>query len=385
AARGRSGVAETAQPSCPAASQIGRTVTGYGVGPALSYAPGRIYLAGPYNGRPLSLVTINAITIGPFDLGTVVIRSAFSLDATTAQLAIDSSSSDPIPHILSGIPLRLRDIRVYIDRPEFTLNPTSCEPSQLISTVTGAGADLESPVDDSTSTSGVPFQLLNCGTLGYSPKLGLKMRGGTRIGAFPSLQAVVQARPGDANLKSFVVTLPHSEFFAHEHVRGICTRPQFAANACPADSVYGRAVAFTPLLHEPLRGNVYLRSSDNPSPDMVASLDSGSIHLEVDGRIGSRHGGIQAAFEDLPDAPLTRFVMKLHGGKRGLLVNSADICQNPPSATVRAIGQNNRGASFRTVLRGEKCKKRGRHGKRPGKGKNTAKRVSIASARRSIR
>jgi hypothetical protein len=388
AARGRSGVEETNLPSCPSASQVGRTLTGYGVGPALTYAPGRIYLAGPYQGRPLSLVTVNAVTIGPFDLGTVVIRSAFSLNERTAQLAIDSSRSDPIPHILYGIPLRLRDIRVYVDRPEFTLNPTSCEPSQLLSTVTGAGADLESPADDSISTSGVPFQLLNCGTLGYSPKLGLKLRGGTRIGANPSLQAVVQGRPGDANLKSFVVTMPRSQFLAQENIRGVCTRVQFAARACPPNSVYGRAVAFTPLLDEPLRGNVYLRSSSNPLPDLVASLDSGSIHLVIEGRIGSKRGGIQAAFENLPDAPLTRFVMRMNGGRRGLLVNSANVCKNPPTATVRAIGQNNRGASFRTVLRGDKCKKRRRRGaKRHGRGKRGKKpgKASIAMKRRPIR
>jgi hypothetical protein len=377
AARGRSGVEETEHPSCPAAGQVGRTLTGYGVGPSLTYAPGRVYLAGPYHGQPLSLVTINAATVGPFDLGTIVIRSAFSVNELTGRLAIDSSGSDPIPHILKGIPLRLRDIRIYIDRPEFTLNPTSCEPSQLDSKVTGSGANF-GVAAGGTSTSSVHFQLLNCGTLGYSPKLGLKMRGGTKINQFPSLQAVVQGRPGDANLKDFVVTMPHSEFLAQQHIRGVCTRVQFAADACPANSIYGSAVAFTPLLDEPLRGNVYLRSSSHAVPDLVASLYSGSIHLVLDGRIGSKHGGIQTSFSDLPDEPLTRFVMRLRGGKHGLLVNSANICQNPPVATVRAVGQNNRGARFRTVLRAQRCRshrhkkkhrrKRGHHHR--GKGKH---------------
>ena len=60
-----------------------------------------------------------------------MIRSAFEVDPHTAQLQIDSSASDPIPHIIDGIPLHLRDIRIYIDRPNFTHNPSSCEPSQL--------------------------------------------------------------------------------------------------------------------------------------------------------------------------------------------------------------------------------------------------------------
>jgi hypothetical protein len=389
AAKTRRGVEEATNPSCPAASQVGRTLTGYGVGKALTYAEGRVYMAGPYHGQPLSLVTINPATVGPFDLGTVVIRSAFSVDERTAQLAIDSEGSDPIPHILGGVPLRLRDIRVYMDRPEFTRNPTSCEPSELTSTLTGSGANFEDPGDDSSATIGVHFQLLNCGTLGYSPKLGLKLRGGTRRNTYPSLQAVVQGRPGDANLKRFVVTMPHSLFLAQNHIRSICTRVQFAENACPPSSVYGHAVAFTPLLDEPLRGSVYLRSSDNKLPDLVTSLYSGSIHIVIDGRIGPAHRGIRATFEDLPDAPLTRFVMKLRGGKHGLLVNSADICAQPPAATVKAIGQNSRGAEFRSVLRSVSCKKRRKHRKRHNKhrrkhggkrGKGKQRRAAVASA-----
>ena len=124
AARANSGLGEAANPSCPGASQVGRTETGYGVGSALTYAGGAMYLAGPYHGAPLSLVTINPATVGPFDLGTIVVRSAFDIDPLTAQLRIDSAASDPIPHIIEGIPLHLRDVRVYMDRHEFTHNPS---------------------------------------------------------------------------------------------------------------------------------------------------------------------------------------------------------------------------------------------------------------------
>ena len=74
-----------------------------------------------------------------------MIRSAFQVDPYTAQLQIDSKGSDPIPHIIDGIPLHLRDIRIYIDRPQFTHNPSSCEASELVSTLTGSGAALLRP------------------------------------------------------------------------------------------------------------------------------------------------------------------------------------------------------------------------------------------------
>jgi len=357
AARARRGFAETASPSCPAASQVGHTDTGYGVGNALTYAPGRVYLAGPYHGSPLSLVTINAATVGPFDLGTIVIRSAFDVDQRTAQLEIDSSASDPIPHIIEGIPLHLREVRIHMDRFQFTHNPSSCEASALVSRLTGSGATFSNPGDDSVANVAKHFQLLNCLTLGFKPKLGLRLRGAPRRGAFPSLRATFASRGAkDSNLKRIEVEMPHSLFLAQTHIRTVCTKVQFQAERCPKGSAYGKASAKTLLFDEPLRGNVYLRSSDRKLPDLVADLHSGAIRIVVEGRIGpGKHGGILTFFDDLPDAPIDSFTMLLQGGRRGLLQNSANICQNPPLATVSALGQNNIGARFSAILRGQ-CK-----------------------------
>jgi hypothetical protein len=384
AARGRAGFAEAADPSCPAASQVGRTLTGYGVGAALTYAAGRIYLAGPYHGQPLSLVTINPATIGPFDLGTIVVRSAFTVDPRSARLGIDSRASDPIPHIIDGIPLHLRDVRVYMDRPEFTRNPTGCEPSQLESTLTGSGARFDDPSDDSTATAAERFQLLNCLTLGFRPRLGLRLSGGARRGAYPGLRAVFQASKGDADLRRIAVSMPSSLFLAQNHIRTVCTRGQFAAEACPKGSVYGRAAAATPLFDEPLRGPVLLRSSDNKLPDLVATLRSGEVRIVLEGRIGpSKKGGIRAFFDGLPDAPVNRFTMWLYGGNRGLLVNSVNVCARPPKASVKALAHNNRGAIFTTRLRGRcaKAKKKG-HGKHAKGGKSGKKKHRGGGGRR---
>lgn len=362
AARHRSGAAEEQSPSCPAASEVGHVETGYGVGNSLTYTTGRIYLAGPYNNQPLSLVVINPATVGPFDVGTVVIRSAFSVNPRTAQLQIERSASDRIPHILSGIPLHLRDIRIHMDRFEFTHNPSSCASGNLISTLTGAGANFTSEADDSTSTSSRHFQLLNCRTLGFRPKLGIQLRGPTRRGAYPELRATFAARgQGDTNLKEIKVSLPRSQFLAQNHIKAICTKVQFAREQCPANSAYGRAIAYTPLFDEPLTGNVYLRSSQTKLPDLVASLRAGEIRIVLEGEIGpTKQGGISAFFRGLPDQPVDRFVMILNGGRRGLLQNSADVCRVPPEATVQALGQTNLGRRFRTVLRGQCKGKRGK-------------------------
>jgi hypothetical protein len=343
AAKKQSGAQSASAPACPQASLIGHTYTGYGVGQTLSYAPGTLYLAGPYHGSPLSIVAIDSAKIGPFDLGTVVIRSAIRINHASAQVSIDSAGSDPIPHILDGFPLHLRDIRIYIDRPGFMLNPTSCEPFAVTSTLTGAGARFSDPSDDSSAAAPSPFQASNCSALGFRPRLSLTLEGGHKRGDNPALKAVLTPRPGDANLGKTTVTLPPKIFLAQENIETVCTQKQFAVHACPKGSVYGFATALSPLLSEPISGPVYLRSNGGARalPDLVAALSGQGIEIEALGRIDSRLGGLRARFEGLPDAPVSKFTMTLRGGEHGLIANATNVCTNPQVATAKFIGQDN--------------------------------------------
>jgi hypothetical protein len=367
AAKLRGGFEEAADPSCPPASEIGHTVAGYGLGSVLTYAPGGLYLAGPFHGSTFSIVAIDSATVGPFDLGVIVIRSAIDVDPRTAQVSIDSTGSDPIPHIIDGIPIHLRDVRVYISRPGLTLNPTSCERFSVASTLNGSSQRFGDPGDDSTAVATSPFQVSNCGSLGFRPRLSLKLKGGTKRADYPSLRAEVRTRAGDANLAAATVALPPSEFLAEEHIDTICTPGQFAREACPGGSVYGRARAFTPLLDQPLEGKVYLRSSGNELPDLVAALRGGGkgIAIDVVGRIDSFHGGLRGNFDVVPDAPVSKFVMTLRGGKHGLLVNSENLCEAPQLASAKFVGQNNLGVRLHPRL-AVRCGKR--RGKRQKKG-----------------
>ncbi|HWX45671.1 MAG TPA: hypothetical protein VNY52_10170, partial [Solirubrobacteraceae bacterium] len=178
AARNKSGTEEQEHPSCPPASEIGHTSTGYGVGSALAYAAGKLYLAGPYHGASFSIVAIDPAVVGPFDLGVVIVRSALRIDPYTADASIDSAGSDPIPHIVDGIPLHLRDIRVYINRPQFTLNPTSCAPFTLTSSMSGSAAPFTNPADVTASVSD-PFQVTNCQALAFKPAFKVSTSGKT--------------------------------------------------------------------------------------------------------------------------------------------------------------------------------------------------------------
>ena len=366
AAAGRTGVEERENPSCPAASRIGRTDSGYGVGSVPSYAPGNLYLAGPYHGAQVSVVAINSAVVGPFDLGTIVIRSAIRIDATTAQARIDSSGSDPIPHIVKGIPVHLRDVRIYIDRPGFTVNPTSCDPETMSSTLSGSAAALGLGGGEALATSVAHYQAFNCGALGFRPGISLRMRGPFHRAKRPSLRVVVRPRPGDANIGAATVTLPPSIFLNQAHITGTCTRPQLAADRCPDNSAYGEGIAYTPLLDRPLRGKAYLVSSDNLLPDLVFALRGQGFAVNLAGRIDSAAGGrLRATYATVPDAPVTKFVATMFGGRRGILENGANLCAAPQVVASRFLAHSNRGWLGRPQLRAS-CKK-GKHRSKKGR------------------
>jgi hypothetical protein len=354
AASGRSGNDEHAGSSCPSASQIGTTNAGAGSGPTPFYAPGRLYLSGPYKGAPLSVVAITPAVAGPFDLGNVVVRSALRIDPRTARI---TAATDPLPRIVKGVPLRIRDVRIDLDRPNWAQNPTSCEAMSVDLTAFGSNGATSRPSDR--------YQVGGCGKLGFKPRVALSLKGGTKRGAHPVLRAVVRPRRGDANIAAAAVTLPRSAFLDQGHIRTVCTRVQFAADACPKAAIYGRAEAITPLLDYPLSGPVYLRSSDNKLPDLVADLRGPAyqpIKIEASFRTDSIRGGIRSTLDLAPDAPVTKFTLQMQGGRKGLIVNSQNLCAKTNRARARFRGHNGRRHKARPKVVALNCKKQRKRG-----------------------
>jgi len=367
-ARGKTGKQELASPSCPSSSLIGHTFAGAGVGDSLTYVPGKLYLGGPYHGDPLSVISITPALAGPFDAGTVVVREALTLNPVTAEVEVDGAGSDPIPHILKGIVLKVRELRVSVDRPDFIVNPTSCERSSAKATLFGAYKNIFDPSDDVPVDLSTPYQAASCASLAFKPKLALELHGGTERGDHPALKAVVTARNADANIGKAVVTLPQSAFLDQAHIRTICTRVQYAANGgsgggCPKAAQYGYAKAYTPLLDEPIEGPVYLRSSNHKLPDLVVALH-GIVNVDIASRIDSFKGGIRSSFETIPDAPVSKFILNMQGGKKGLVVNSRNLCAGTNKADAVFAGQNGAPYSFKSVVK-PSCGKARKHKKHP--------------------
>jgi hypothetical protein len=360
AAEERSGEAEKKNGSCPEESRIGVATVEAGTGDDPLKIGGKAYLAGRYRGAPLSVAIATPALAGPFDLGVVVVRVPLFVDPETAQI---NPRTNDIPDVFGGAKLDLRSVFVSVNRDEFTLNGTNCRKNATAGSILGGGADPTNPATFSAFKVSDPFQATGCKKLKFRPKLRLRLFGKTTRAKHPKLRATLKARGRDANIGKASVALPHALFLDPLSLSTICTRKQFPDD-CPKKSVYGRARAFTPLLGKPLAGPVYLRSSNNKLPDLVAHLE-GQVDIDLVGRIDSFRGGIRTIFGRVPDVPVSKFVMTLPGGKRGLLVSSRNLCAKPVVGIVRFKGQNgkkaNRHVTLRTPCGGKKQGKQRHH------------------------
>ncbi|HXF32274.1 MAG TPA: hypothetical protein VN522_12205 [Solirubrobacterales bacterium] len=335
-----SGAEQKKDSACSAKSEIGVATIEAGTGAQPLSIDGKVYLSGPYKGAPLSVVVITPAVAGPFDLGNVIVRAPLALDPETGQ----ASTSAEIPDVFGGVKLDIRSIVVNLNRKEFTLNGTNCDSSAVAGVLRGGGANPTNPAAWSAVNVSFPFQSEGCKGLAFKPKLKLRLFGQTRRAKHPKLKATLITKPGQANTKLASVALPHAIFLDQSSLGTVCTRPQFAAEQCPKKSVYGYARAWSPLLSDPLEGQVVLRSSNNTLPDMVAHL-KGQVDIDLDGKIDSFKGGIRTTFANIPDLPVSKFVLVLPGGKHGLLQASTNLCAKPVKGIIRLKGQNGKKAN----------------------------------------
>jgi hypothetical protein len=351
---------DVAAGACNESNRVGTVIVGAGAGsdPFYIQAPneGKVYMAGPYDPdgggpadeAPLSMLIEVPAVAGPFDLGEVSVRAAVYVDPETARLNV---VSDDLPQILEGVPLRVRDIRVRIDRDNFTVAPTDCSAKQVEAVAHGSHG--------AVANLATHFQVSDCGGLGFDPEFDFVANNSdaTDRSDHPALDTTVDfnqpagayasangVRP-KANIAKAEVTLPESIILDQDSLETICTRADYAAENCPANTQYGTAVAHSPLLDEPLQGPVYLRASDNPLPDLVADLN-GIIDIDLAGAIsqtGGKNSRLRTTFASVPDQAVSSFNLKLRGGNDGLLVNSESVCSSKSrrKVDVKVFGQNN--------------------------------------------
>ncbi len=347
-AKTKSGAQEEGEPSCPVASQIGRTLVGVGVGSVLAYTPGKLYMAGPYEGAPFSVVAITSAKVGPFDLGTVIVHLPLQLDPNTAVVSIPAGAADQIPHIVKGIVVHVRDIRVYVDRSDFTKNPTNCSPLSFGAGVIGSGQNFVSPSDDVTAGLNDPFQVANCANLSFKPGFQVTTSGKTSKANGASL-AVKLSFPNapqgtQANIHSVKVDLPKQLPSRLTTLQKACTAAQFHTNpaGCPAASVVGHAKAITPILPVPLEGPAYFVSNGGEAfPNLIMVLQGYGITIDLVGdTFISKTGITSSTFKTVPDQPVSSFELVLPQGPYSALTANGNLCTSKLSMPTEFVGQN---------------------------------------------
>jgi hypothetical protein len=336
------GKAEQADPNCPASSEIGTTNVAAGPGSHPFHALGRLYLAGPFQGAPLSVVAITPALAGPYDYGTVVVRVAIHVDPTDAHVIADSET---VPEIIGGIPLRMREIRVSIDRPDFMINPTNCSPFTVGSEGIG---------DQGTAVAfSSYFHAVNCAALPFAPKMTITQLGGpkdTRRAKDPSIRFDLDTRAGDANLESLALTLPNALEIDQNHLGNLCSKSELAATHCAGRQPIGTVSDQTPLLEAPLEGLAYAVSGYTGLPH-VAFVLGGQVMIVPEAETKTVGERLRTTVPVIPDVPIGHFRLTLYGAKQGYLSNTRSLCAHRASATVQYSAQNGRALTQKAPIK----------------------------------
>jgi hypothetical protein len=337
-----------AQGDCPASTQIGHTVVQAGPGPdpLVVPQPGQpaapIYLTGPYNGAPYGLSIAVPVIAGPFNLGTIVVRAAISVDPHTSQLTITTGE---LPSVLDGIPTDLRTINAVIDRPGFMFNPTSCAPMSFSGTATsteGASAALSSH-----------FQVGSCRSLTFKPGFSASTSGKTSRANGASLDAKIvypttavghNQASQQSNIAKVKVDLPKQLPSRLTTLQKACTAAVFEANPanCPAASVVGVVKAVTPVLPVPLSGPAYFVSHGGEAfPSLEVLLQGAGVRVDLTGSTFiSKQGITSSTFKSVPDVPISTFELYLPEGPHSALAANGNLCKSKLAMPTAFVAQN---------------------------------------------
>ncbi|HUN79771.1 MAG TPA: hypothetical protein VMU32_12665 [Solirubrobacteraceae bacterium] len=331
--------------SCPEASKIGHAVVESGPGPyplvvpEPGQPPAPIYLTESYDGAPFGLSIVVPLRVGPFVLPTQRVRARIEINPQTSALTVTTGE---LPQEVSGVPTDLREVDAVIERPEFMVNPTNCDPQEFSGTAYGTAPPGQSEPDASASI-GSHFQVGACQALKFEPKITISTNGRTSRADGASLDYKVTypdvPQGTESNIGYVKVELPRQLPSRLPTLQKACTEAQFHANpaGCPAASVVGHAVVQTALLPVALQGPIYFVSNGNESfPNLVIVLEGEGVTIELVGDTFISNSGITSTtFHTVPDDQFSSFELVLPQGPYSALAANQSLCDPTKSVTVK--------------------------------------------------
>jgi hypothetical protein len=329
--------AAAATGTCGPESLIGHSSVTVGSGETPLLQTGDVYLTGPYGDGPFGLSIVTPAVAGPFNLGTIVVRAAILVNPRTAALTVTSNA---LPRIIDGVPLRIRAVNITVDKPGFMLNPTNCSQQQITAAVTGF---FPGGAPGSTVRVSTPYAVTGCDQLPFHPQLAALTDATTSKPDGASLHVRVTSTPGQANIHQVKVDLPVQLPSRDSTLKQACLAAVFEANpaSCPTGSVVGTAWVETPVLKSELTGPAYLVSHGGEAfPDLEIVLQGEGITLVLDGNTYIKKGVTSSAFKAVPDAPVSEFNLVLPEGPHSILAAYGNLCKKPLDMPTEITGQN---------------------------------------------
>lgn len=347
------GEPQAAQDACGSASRIGTATVAAGAGNFPFSFSGPVYLTGPYNGAPFGLLVPIEAAAGPFNLGKVVTRATININPTTARVTSEAT----LPTIVKGVPIRLRSLSVDVTRQGFLDNPTNCSTLATESSLTSTSGTVQSGLSS-------PFQVEGCGGLAFKPTFTASTSGKHSKANGASLVTTLTQLPGQANVKSVLVTLPKALPSRLTTLQKACLAKVFEANPynCTKESPgseVGTATAVTPTLPGVMKGPAYLVSHGGEAfPSLELVLESNGVRVILEGKTNIKNGITTTNFESTPDVPVSSVTVNLPMGPHSALTTeklTTNLCTAKLVMATKIVGQNGKELKQNTTIAPTGC------------------------------
>jgi hypothetical protein len=342
-------LADAARAACADSSKLGTAQVEVGSGQPTASLGGTVFLTDPkLGGDPAGLSVLVPAKLGPVDLGNVIVPVRLQLRSNGGLTA----TSDPLPQFQEGITTAIRVATISITRDGFMRNPTSCghrRSSGTFDPLTGASVTTKAAID-----------LTDCKALGFTPRFAIKVgaRGKTGAGAHPPLTTTITQPNGQAGIARVSVRLPRALPSNSIGLAQACSQADFDANRCSRRAQIATARAVSPFVTRSLSGPVWIVKQERRLPKLVVQL-RGPLAIDFSGqiKIGSRNR-ITTIFPTVPDLPVTRFVLRFHSGRFGIIAANTNLCARKLFAPMEFRGQNGKKLKDRPQIKVNGCKKK---------------------------
>ncbi len=339
---------QAAAGTCTEGAKIGTAKVTAGAGSEPYEFTGPVFLTGPYDGAPYGLSIPVPVIAGPFNLGTVTTRATIKVDPVTARVTVATTN---LPTIVGGVPVRLRTLRVEVNRPSFIFNPTNCSALATESTLTSTF--------NATQSLSTPLQVGGCGSLPFKPTFKVSTSAKTSKKNGASLQVSLTQPAHEANIKSVYVSLPKQLPSRLTTLQKACPEGTFAANPVNCrklGSEVGSAVVTTPVLPGNLKGSAYLVSHGGEAfPDLDIVLEGDGVTVILTGNTKITKGVTSSTFAAIPDVPVSSFVLTLPVGEHSALTSNGSLCAKALTVPTTIAAQSGAQITQKTRLAVTSC------------------------------